>query len=133
MSVGPEIAAEVGKAVVQQNWFKTMTFGQALILISVALVAAGTFYGGRHVVDDVLPAHTKSIQAGYEALDKAHNDRQAAAHAWALDRDEKALQERKEWKATIEKQWGVVERLMDRTAPRAKAPTAVAEPGAPGT
>jgi hypothetical protein len=52
MSAGIE-AAEVAKVVANQNWFKTMTFGQALLLIVLGLISCATYFVGKYTVEKV--------------------------------------------------------------------------------
>ena len=143
MSVGPEIAAEAAKIVSQQNWFKTMTFSQAVGLI---LIAAGLF-GCWHAVTKALPAHEAAIKSTLEELDARHiAARKEADDHCAEERkatETRAAEERGLWRSQVEKQWSTVERLMDHVAPRVKADAggkdragdaaALVQPGAPGT
>ncbi|HEY2252847.1 MAG TPA: hypothetical protein VGH74_17370 [Planctomycetaceae bacterium] len=133
MSVGPELAAEAAKIVSQQNWFKTMTFGQAVASLLIVAGLAGCY----HAVTKALPDHTAAVKATLQELDERHiAASQAAAVNCAEERkasETRAAEERQLWRSQIEKQWATVERLMDHLAPRVKAAAALPEPGAPGT
>jgi hypothetical protein len=52
------------------KWLSGQTFNN--VMLACILIAIG--WGTRYAITEAIPAHLKTIQTGYESIDKAHRE-----------------------------------------------------------
>jgi len=97
-------AIEKGAEELQKmRWFRTMNFGQALLLLVIGLVSAASYMVYQDAMNRVIPSHLGEIQKGYERINTENVKVQSDVTAMAVDAHKTAAEKDKQHQVLIEK------------------------------
>lgn len=100
------------ETVSKMGWFKNITFGEVVLLLTMTALACGVYF--------LVPLHLRQIQDGYERIEKSHRESEESREmtreivekqrAYLIaDAHQKASETLKAQTDAIAKQWDILE------------------------